>query len=60
VRYPSPIPVSGLFRELEGHLLDLLRALSPEDWRRPTVCSPWCVKDISSHLLDGNIRRLSI
>ena len=56
----DPILVSGLFRELHGHLLELLRSLSPEDWHRPTVCSAWCVKDIASHLLDGDLRRLSI
>ncbi len=55
----EPILVAGLFRELHGHLLDLLRSLSPEDWRRPTVCSAWSVKDIASHLLDGDLRRLS-
>jgi mycothiol maleylpyruvate isomerase-like protein len=57
---PEPIFVSHLFRELHGHLLVLLRSLTPEDWHRPTVCSAWCVKDIASHLLDGNLRRLSI
>ena len=57
---PAPILVSPLFRELHGHLLDLLRSLTPEDWHRPTVCSAWCVKDIASHLLDGDLRRLSI
>src|SRR5690348_9784827 len=56
----QPILVSGLFRELDAHLLALLRSLQPDDWHRPTVCSAWCVKDIASHLLDGNIRRLSI
>jgi uncharacterized protein (TIGR03083 family) len=56
---PTPIDVSHLFRELSGHLLDLLRSLSPEDWHRPTACSAWCVKDIASHLLDGDLRRLS-
>src|SRR3954451_4755155 len=58
--YPEPILVAGLFRELHGHLLDLLRSLSPEDWHRPTVCSAWCVQDIASPLLDGGLRRLSI
>ena len=57
---PGPILVSPLFRELHGHLLDLLRSLSPEDWHRPTVCSAWCVKDIAGHLLDGDLRRLAI
>jgi uncharacterized protein (TIGR03083 family) len=56
---PGPILVSPLFRELHGHLLDLLGSLSQEDWHRPTVCSAWCVKDIASHLLDGDLRRLA-
>ena len=60
MRQPDPILVSHLFRELHGHLLDLLRSLPPDDWHRPTVCSAWCVKDIASHLLDGDLRRLSI
>ncbi len=54
------ILVTGLFRELESHLIRLLRELSPDDWNRPTVCSQWSVKDIASHLLDGSLRRLSI
>lgn len=54
-----PIPVIGPFSELNDHLLVLLRDLAPDDWQRPTVCSEWSVKDIASHLLDGNIRRLS-
>src|SRR4051812_23448639 len=57
---PGPILVAHLFRELHGHLLDLLRSLSPEEWHDPTVCSAWSVKDIASHLLDGNLRRLAI
>lgn len=53
------IPTTHLFGELNEHLLTLLRSLSAADWRRPTVCSRWNVQDIASHLLDGNIRRLS-
>src|SRR3954453_9606008 len=60
MRMPTPILVSHFFRELDGHLLELLRSLTPEDWHRPTVCSAWSVKDIASHLLDGDLRRLSI
>ena len=60
MRSPTPILVSHLFRELDGHLLELLRSLSPEDWHRPTVCSAWSVKDIASHLLDTALRRLSM
>jgi uncharacterized protein (TIGR03083 family) len=60
LRSPTPILVSHLFREVDGHLLDLIRSLSPEDWHRPTVCSAWSVKDIASHLLDTALRRLSM
>lgn len=60
MRAPTPILVAHLFRELDAHLLDLLRSLAPEDWHRPTVCSAWCVKDIASHLLDTALRRLSM
>lgn len=55
----APIETAELFGELNSHLIRLLRSLSAEDWRRPTVCSRWDVHDIASHLLDGNIRRLS-
>ena len=55
-----PIVVAPLFRELDGHLLDLLRSLAPEDWNRPTVCSARSVKDIAAHLLDSSLRRLSM
>src|SRR5262245_38706153 len=55
-----PILVAGFFRELNGHLVRLLRSLSPEDWHRPTVSSERNVKDIASHLLDGSVRRLSL
>src|SRR5207248_9929338 len=37
----------------------LLRRLGPDDWTRPTVCKGWAVRDIASHLLDVEIRRLS-
>src|SRR5262245_50647045 len=55
-----PILVAGLFRELNGHLVRLLRSLDPEDWHRPTVSSERNVKDSASHLLDGSVRRLSL
>lgn len=56
----DPILVAPLFRELDAHLLALLRSLGPEDWHRPTVCSAWMVKDIASHLLDTALRRLAV
>jgi hypothetical protein len=56
----APILVAGFFREINGHLLALLRSLAPEDWHRPTGSSQRNVKDIASHLLDGSLRRLSV
>lgn len=49
-----------LFDEVNEHLLDLLRSLDAQDWHRPTMCSAWDVKDLSAHLLDSAIRRLSL
>ena len=49
-----------LFPDIDRMLLELLRSLSPEDWEKPTIAPLWKVKDIASHLLDGNIRGLSI
>jgi hypothetical protein len=60
MKQPEPILVSHLFRELHGHLIGLLSSLTDEDWHRPTVCTAWCVKDIASHLLDGDLRMLSV
>lgn len=56
----EPLYLTELFPKLNARLVELLRSLDDEDWKRPTVAKVWCVKDIASHLLDGNIRRLSI
>jgi uncharacterized protein (TIGR03083 family) len=55
-----PIPTLHLFPQLETKLLDLLRSLSPDEWQRPTRAKLWTVKDITAHLLDGNIRTISM
>lgn len=49
-----------LFPKLDELLLELLRSLGPEDWQRPTLARQWTVKDIAAHLLDGNLRTLSM
>ncbi len=48
-----------LFKPLDSKLIELLRSLSPDDWNRPTLAPLWTVKDITAHLLDGNLRTLS-
>jgi uncharacterized protein (TIGR03083 family) len=55
----EPIHLTELFCEIHGELLSLLRALSPEDWYKPTAARAWAVRDIVAHLLDSDIRRLS-
>ncbi|NOZ49153.1 MAG: maleylpyruvate isomerase family mycothiol-dependent enzyme [Chloroflexi bacterium] len=56
----TPIFVSELFPPLRQELLTLLHSLSPSDWERATPCSGWTVKDLVAHLLDGDLRRLSL
>lgn len=55
-----PIETLPLFAELDRLLLELLRSLTPEDWQRPTLAREWTVKDVAAHLLDGNLRTLSM
>lgn len=52
--------VLPLFPELDRLLIDLLRGLTAEEWETQTVASLWKVKDVATHLLDGNLRALSM
>ena len=56
----GPIRTAHLFPKIEGLLIDLLRALSPEDWEKQTISPQWKVKDVAAHLLDTHLRKLSI
>jgi uncharacterized protein (TIGR03083 family) len=55
----EPIAVVELFPELHRRLLDLLAGLSDDQWRLPTVCAGWSVKDVALHLLGGDVSNLS-
>jgi hypothetical protein len=55
-----PIDVVDLLPTLDSKLLVLLKSLTPEEWNKQTVAKLWKVKDVTAHLLDGNIRILSI
>ncbi len=59
---PSSLPVNAvhLLPVLDEKLLELLRSLSATDWEKPTIAGKWRVKDVAAHLLDGNIRSLSM
>lgn len=54
-----PVKTLHLFPVLDKLLIDLLKSLSKEEWNLPTIAKLWTVKDIASHLLDGNLRALS-
>lgn len=49
-----------LFPLLEEKLMELLNSLSEKEWESPTVAKLWTVKDVAAHLLDGNLRGLSV
>ena len=55
-----PIDCKPLFRLLHQKLIELLNSLEAADWHRPTVAKQWRVKDVVSHILDGQLRVLSI
>jgi uncharacterized protein (TIGR03083 family) len=55
-----PISTLHLFPILDQKLIELLKSLTPEDWNKKTRAKQWTVKDIAGHLLDGNLRTLSI
>jgi hypothetical protein len=55
----SPILTAHLFKGLDARLLELLRSLSADEWRRPTIVPKWNVQQVAAHLLDTALRRLS-
>lgn len=55
----EPIYVANLLPLIDKKLTDLLRSLTPEQWTLRATPN-WTVHQVASHLLDGNLRRLSI
>lgn len=55
-----PILTAHLFPSLDARLIDLLRSLSSDEWERQTIAPKWKVKDVAAHLLDTQLRRLSL
>jgi uncharacterized protein (TIGR03083 family) len=56
----APIQTLHLFPVLNELLIDLLRSLSSDDWNKPTLAKQWTVKDVAAHLLDTNMRTVSL
>ena len=57
---PGPILIADRIPALDQKLVELLENLSPEDWKKQTIVPKWKLEDVVLHLLDGNIRILSI
>ena len=55
-----PILAAHLFPKLEELLIELLSSLTPAQWEQPTIVSKWKVKDVAAHLLDTQLRKLSL
>src|SRR5688500_792218 len=55
----APLDTAPIFPRLHAELVALLRALTPDDWDRPTVAGAWRVRDVAAHLLDGDLRKLA-
>ncbi len=60
MRSEVKIKTLELFPILDGMLIDLLKTMTEEEWNSQTVAKLWKVKDVASHLLDGNLRGLSM
>jgi hypothetical protein len=56
----KPTELVDLLSVLDKKLLELLKSLTPDEWHAQTVAKLWKVKDVVAHLLDGNVRILSI
>jgi uncharacterized protein (TIGR03083 family) len=56
----KPIFTAHLFTKIESLLIELLRSLKQDDWEKQTVAPQWKVKDVAAHLLDTQLRKLSI
>lgn len=59
---PEPLPPFDprpLIAEVDGALEELLDDLPAESWER-TAVKKWRVRHVVAHLLDGNLRRLSL
>jgi uncharacterized protein (TIGR03083 family) len=56
----APIFCANLLRKVDGELIPLLHSLAPAEWDLPTIAPEWKVRDVSAHLLDTALRKLSL
>lgn len=56
----EPIFITDLFYKIDEKLIEVLTSLTEDDWNKQSIAPRWTLKDIAVHLLDGNIRTLSM
>jgi hypothetical protein len=56
----GPILTAHLLPKVDGLLLEVLRSLTTQEWEAQTIAPQWNVKDVAAHLLDTQLRKLSI
>lgn len=56
----DPILCAHLLRKVDSKLIDLLRSLEASEWDLQTVAPLWRVRDVAAHLLDTQLRKLSM
>lgn len=60
IQPPAPMLVADRLPVVDERLLSLLRGLTPDEWDRPTVVPGWKVRHVAAHLLDTQVRKLSV
>lgn len=55
-----PLDLVHLLPLIDKELISLLKSLTAEEWEMQTIAKKWKVKDVVAHLLDGNIRSVSM
>jgi uncharacterized protein (TIGR03083 family) len=56
----EPILCAHLLRKVDGELIPLLRSLTADEWNYQTIAPQWKVRDVTAHLLDTILRKLSL
>lgn len=56
----DPILCAPLLRRVDEKLIELLSSLTPGEWDLQTIAPRWKVRDVSVHLLDTALRKLSM
>jgi uncharacterized protein (TIGR03083 family) len=56
----KPILTAHLLPVIEARLIELLRSLRHDEWELQTIAPAWKVKDVAAHLLDTQLRKLSL